>query len=131
MKAHQSHDVLLLCPTCHEISNRNDLELRKKLAVMCDAPLSRSSLSTINDYNNYQCRYRRRKFESAMKALRVTGSSLPPHRKQELESHILEYTQSCDLYNLHNDNEKESVMSSTLEQSKYPPHGLKVCVLFN
>ncbi|KAK0161502.1 hypothetical protein PV327_009965 [Microctonus hyperodae] len=128
MKAHQSHDVLLLCPACHEVSNRNDLEFRKKLAVMCDAPLSRLALSTIEDYNNYQCRYRRRKFESAMKALRVSGSSLPPHRKQELESNILEYTQSCELYNSHYDNYEESAMS--LEQTNYPPHGLKVVQYF-
>lgn len=40
MKDHTSHDVLLLCPTCHQKSNSSDLDIREKLAVQCDAPLS-------------------------------------------------------------------------------------------
>lgn len=38
MKDHTSHDVLLLCPQCHQISNIHDLRLREKLALECDAP---------------------------------------------------------------------------------------------
>ena len=37
MKDHTSHDVLLLCPTCHQCSNVSDLRLRQKLADQCDA----------------------------------------------------------------------------------------------
>lgn len=40
MKDHTSHDVLLLCPRCHQISNMQDLRMREKLAVECDAPFS-------------------------------------------------------------------------------------------
>lgn len=39
MKDHTSHDVLLLCPKCHQRSNMADLSLRNKLAYECDAPL--------------------------------------------------------------------------------------------
>lgn len=40
MKSHTSHDVLLLCPSCHQRSNMSDLAVRHKLSKMCDAPLS-------------------------------------------------------------------------------------------
>lgn len=40
MKDHTSHDVLLLCPRCHQISNMHDLRLREQLAIECDAPFS-------------------------------------------------------------------------------------------
>jgi len=38
MKSHTSHDVLLLCPACHQLSNISDLRVRNKLAVQCEAP---------------------------------------------------------------------------------------------
>lgn len=40
MKDHTSHDVLLLCPRCHQHSNGSDLHLRHKLATLCDAPFT-------------------------------------------------------------------------------------------
>ena len=39
MKDHQSHDVVLLCVSCHQQSNQLDSQLRKRLADMCGAPL--------------------------------------------------------------------------------------------
>lgn len=39
IKSHSSHDVLLLCPDCHRISQMADNELRERLAIMCGAPL--------------------------------------------------------------------------------------------
>lgn len=40
MKDHTSHDVLLLCPRCHQRSNIFDLQVREKLAFDCDAPIA-------------------------------------------------------------------------------------------
>lgn len=40
MKDHVSHDIVLLCPTCHQRSNSIDLQLRKVLAEQCNAPLA-------------------------------------------------------------------------------------------
>lgn len=40
MKDHTSHDVVLLCPRCHQISNMHDSHLRDKLAIECDAPIT-------------------------------------------------------------------------------------------
>lgn len=39
MKSHSSHDVLLLCTSCHQKSNKFDLDLRQKLSQECNAPL--------------------------------------------------------------------------------------------
>lgn len=40
MKSKASHDVLLLCPKCHQRSNMFDMNLRRKLSDECDAPLN-------------------------------------------------------------------------------------------
>lgn len=41
MKSHTSHDVLLLCPECHQLSNIYDLKMRTKLAKQCNAPFTK------------------------------------------------------------------------------------------
>ena len=41
MKDHQSHDVLLMCVPCHQLSNIHDTELRRELAELCDAPIGK------------------------------------------------------------------------------------------
>ncbi|XP_055323361.1 exonuclease 3'-5' domain-containing protein 2 isoform X2 [Sitodiplosis mosellana] len=46
MKDHTSHDVLLLCPRCHQISNMHDLNLREKLAIECKAPFPTKNTNT-------------------------------------------------------------------------------------
>lgn len=40
MKNHTSHDVLLLCPNCHQLSNLADQTIRNKLAIESDAPFA-------------------------------------------------------------------------------------------
>ena len=39
MRDHQSHDVLLMCISCHQDSNLHDFGLRKELEAECDAPI--------------------------------------------------------------------------------------------
>lgn len=39
MKSHSSHDILLLCSSCHRTSSMEDNQLRTKLAIQCDALL--------------------------------------------------------------------------------------------
>lgn len=125
MKAHQSHDVLLLCPTCHETSNSHDLQLRRKLADMCDAPLIGPITHVRDKYtNNY------RKFHSAVKALNER-LSIPERRREELENYILEYTGqqkiTPDLLNSLSEQVKNTLIQQpVVNQCKYQPHGLKV-----
>ncbi|OAD52035.1 Exonuclease 3'-5' domain-containing protein 2 [Eufriesea mexicana] len=124
MKAHQSHDILLLCPSCHEISNCHDLQLRRKLADMCDAPLAGPLTHVRNKYvNNW------RKLHSAVKALRER-TTLPDARRKELEHYILECTSKQQvtpiLLDLLNKELKNVISVPNYDQSKYQPHGLKV-----
>ncbi|CAL7938298.1 unnamed protein product [Xylocopa violacea] len=125
MKAHQSHDILLLCPSCHEISNCHDLQLRRKLADMCDAPLAGPLTHIRNKYvNNW------RKLHSAVKALRKR-TTLPDARRKELEHYILEYTNKQQVTPILLDvlnKELKTAMNSmpNCDQSKCQPHGLKV-----
>ena len=45
MKDHHSHDVLLMCPKCHDCSARNDDMLRKELERKYDAPFGKNQSS--------------------------------------------------------------------------------------
>lgn len=125
MKAHQSHDVLLLCPSCHEASNNNDLHLRRKLAELCDAPLIGPLTHMRDKYmNNF------RKLQSAVKVLRQ-GLSIPQRRREELENYILEYTGQKEispvmLDTLHERLKNVPIQQAISNQFKYQPHGLKV-----
>ncbi|XP_015432438.1 PREDICTED: exonuclease 3'-5' domain-containing protein 2 [Dufourea novaeangliae] len=129
MKAHQSHDILLLCPVCHEISNCYDLQLRRKLADMCDAPLAGPLTHVRNKYvNNW------RKLHSAVKALREERT-LPDSRRIELEHYILECTGQQQvtpaLLDLVYQELKHAMVSMpNYDQSKCQPHGLKVVQYF-
>ena len=126
MKAHQSHDVLLLCPSCHEISNNHDLQLRRKLADMCDAPLI-GPMTHVRD--NFL--HNRRKLHSAVKALREKFT-LPPRQREEYENYILEHTGqqkiTPDLLNGLNEQLKNALIQKPIP-NKYQPHGLKVLIL--
>lgn len=125
MKAHQSHDILLLCPTCHEVSNCHDLQLRRKLADMCGAPLAGPLTHIRNKYvNNW------RKLQSAVKALRER-TTLPDARRKELERYILDCTDQQEvtpnLLDLLYKELKNAVISMpNHDQTKCQPHGLKV-----
>ncbi|XP_011165231.1 exonuclease 3'-5' domain-containing protein 2 [Solenopsis invicta] len=127
MKAHQSHDVLLLCPSCHEISNNHDLQLRRKLADMCDAPLI-GPMTHVRD--NYL--HNRRKLLSAVKALKEK-LTLPQRQREEYEKYILEHTGqqkiTQDLLNALNEQLKNALTQKPIP-TKYQPHGLKVVQYF-
>ena len=129
MKAHQSHDILLLCPTCHEVSNCHDLQLRRKLADMCDAPLAGPLTHIRNKYvNNW------RKLQSAVKALRER-TTLPDARRKELEHYILDCTDQREvtpilLDLLYKELKNAMISVPNHDQTKCQPHGLKVVQYF-
>ena len=140
MKSHQSHDVLLLCPACHEVSNYHDLQLRKKLADTCEAPLS-GPLSHVRDDVSRGWRT----LQSAVKALR-DSEKIPNDRRRELESYIMKYTGHREitpvLLNVLNEqlsikSRKGNILRERLKkngshtQTKPQPHGLLVCINLN
>lgn len=127
MKAHQSHDILLLCPSCHEISNYHDLQLRRKLADMCDAPLV-GPLTHIRNKNVDNSR----KLHSAVKALRER-TTLPDARRKDLEHYILECTNEKQvtpiLLDVLNKKLENTISIPNPDQPKCQPHGLKVSLM--
>ncbi|XP_033324794.2 exonuclease 3'-5' domain-containing 2 [Megalopta genalis] len=128
MKAHQSHDILLLCPICHQKSNGYDLQLRRKLSDICDAPLTGPLTHIRNEYINNH-----RKLRSAIEALREKAT-LPDVRRKELEQYISECTGQqvtpVLLDMLSQELKNSRVSMSNYDQSKYEPHGLKVVQYF-
>ncbi|XP_011498091.1 PREDICTED: exonuclease 3'-5' domain-containing protein 2 [Ceratosolen solmsi marchali] len=130
MKSHQSHDILLLCPTCHEVSNCHDLQLRKKLAILCDKPLL-DPLLHIND----------EMLQSVIKVLKEEPT-ISHKRRKKLEMCVTKLTNYQEMINFLNEqflmelflrnnflrNRISKPTSST--ESKYQPHGLKVVHYF-
>lgn len=97
MKDHTSHDILLLCPTCHQRSNISDLSMRHKLAKLADAPfnaqeggarlIEQPDLKFVHNSIQGSCcsiNFFRRRLKSAAKALHQHGSNIPEKRMAKL-----------------------------------------------
>lgn len=81
MKDHNSHDVLLLCTSCHAVSNYYDNLLKQQLAVEFSAPIGcEEGVRMLEDPI-------RRQVRSAARAL-LYASKLPENRREELLSEI-------------------------------------------
>ena len=75
LKDHSSHDVLLLCPSCHRRSCDFDATLRHQLGVECNAPVEDRSTTVDRDLQQVR---------SAGRALKLSKSSIPETRVAEL-----------------------------------------------
>lgn len=84
MKNHTSHDVLLLCVVCHQVSNIKDLSLRLKLAQLCDAPIQSQENTKVIEIPTLK------KLKSIAKALLYSRNKIPEERQRVLESQFLE-----------------------------------------
>lgn len=84
MKDHNSHDVLLLCTSCHAVSNYYDNHLKQQLAREFQAPIgSEEGLRLLENPE-------RRQVRSAARAL-LNAESLPVPRKEELLRALQEF----------------------------------------
>ncbi|KAM4624717.1 exonuclease 3'-5' domain-containing protein 2 isoform 2-T2 [Polymixia lowei] len=121
MKDHNSHDILLLCTTCHAASNVHDGFLKQQLADEFGAPQGcEEGVRLLEDSD-------RRRVRSASRALLTAGSSLPDRRREELQDVIKVFL---------NMKEKQELTTEALQQAAgletrifneaYVPHGLKV-----
>ncbi|CAL4182676.1 unnamed protein product, partial [Meganyctiphanes norvegica] len=118
LKAHQSHDVVLLCLKCHRKSSMQDNFLRNCLAEEFDAPIgTKSDLTHIVDQNLKRIR-------NAGGTLLKSGSKLPSEKVAELEQLLKDYYQcdtvTSDLI------QKASNLEIKIPNENYEPHGLKV-----
>ncbi|XP_017656795.1 exonuclease 3'-5' domain-containing protein 2 isoform X2 [Nannospalax galili] len=117
MKDHNSHDVLLLCTSCHAISNYYDNHLKQQLAKEFQAPIgSEEGLRLLEDME-------RRQVRSGARAL-LNAESLPAHRKDEL-LHALKEFYNTDIVTEEMLQEAASLETRIYNES-YVPHGLKV-----
>ncbi|XP_036887218.1 exonuclease 3'-5' domain-containing protein 2 isoform X2 [Sturnira hondurensis] len=117
MKDHNSHDVLLLCTSCHAISNYYDNHLKQQLAKEFQAPIgSEEGLRLLEDPE-------RRQMRSGARAL-LNAESLPARRKEELLQALREF------YNTDTVTDEMLQEAACLEtrifNEKFIPHGLKV-----
>ncbi|XP_054988702.1 exonuclease 3'-5' domain-containing protein 2 [Sorex araneus] len=117
MKDHNSHDVLLLCTSCHAVSNYYDNHLKQQLAREFQAPIgSEEGLRLLEDPE-------RRQVRSAARAL-LNAESLPGPRKEEL-LHALRDFYSSDKVTKEMLQEAAS-LETRISNENYVPHGLKV-----
>lgn len=79
MKDHNSHDILLLCTSCHATSNIYDGLLKQQLAEEFAAP--QGCEEGVRLAENPE----RRRARSAARALLTAGDGLPEQRREELQ----------------------------------------------
>lgn len=121
MKDHNSHDILLLCTSCHAASNVYDGFLKQTLAEDYCAPQGcEDGVRLLEDTD-------RRRVRSAARALLSAKESLPESRRQELEELIKNYLNMNHDQQLTNEtiNQAASLETRILNET-YIPHGLKV-----
>ena len=91
MKDHQSHDVLLLCVSCHQQSNHHDTQLRRRLADQCGAPVG--SEADVKVRANLDMK-RLRSAGRALQANRGKVPGIPERRREELLTVLREHYQT-------------------------------------
>lgn len=121
MKDHNSHDILLLCTSCHAASNVHDGFLKQNLAEEFSAPQGcEEGVRLLEDSD-------RRKVRSAARALLSARDGLPESRRAELEEMIKNYLNMThdETLTLDTVNQAASLETRIFNES-YIPHGLKV-----
>ncbi|XP_054017564.1 exonuclease 3'-5' domain-containing protein 2 isoform X2 [Dryobates pubescens] len=121
MKDHNSHDVLLLCTSCHAISNYYDNLLKQQLAEEFSAPIgSEEGVRLLEDPL-------RRQVRSGARAL-LNADSLPEPRRTELLQCIKEFfnTEAVTPEML----QEAAGLETRIFNESYMPHGLKVVQCF-
>ncbi|KAL7873214.1 hypothetical protein AOLI_G00122850 [Acnodon oligacanthus] len=123
MKDHNSHDILLLCTSCHAASNVYDGFLKQQLADEFSAPQGcEEGVRMLEDSD-------RRRVRSAARALLSAGESMPDSRRDELQTIV----HSFFFREEEGDSEVTDEMLQTaanletrIFNENYVPHGLKV-----
>lgn len=121
MKDHNSHDILLLCTSCHAASNMHDGFLKQQLAEEFGAPQGcEEGVRLLEDSD-------RRRVRSAARALLTAGEGLPEQRREELQALIKDFLNVTEEQELTNEALQQAASLETRIFNKaYVPHGLKV-----
>lgn len=120
LKEHASHDLLLLCPPCHQATNLYDITLREKLTEESQAVLGTSSQTRMSvDSSLISVR-------SAARALLQSRAKLPLKRIQELEEIVQCHYGSLTEATL----QKASALEVRVINEDHVPHGLAVVTMY-
>uniref|UniRef100_A0A1B6G6L3 3'-5' exonuclease domain-containing protein n=1 Tax=Cuerna arida TaxID=1464854 RepID=A0A1B6G6L3_9HEMI len=120
LKNHHSHDVLLLCLSCHTRSNMFDQDLRDQLVIECNAPLADGKNNKLREMPEL------RALRSAARAIYFAGETIPEPRRTELLKII------SDTLGIPIDDITTSFLENVIniefvvESEQYVPHGQKV-----
>lgn len=118
MKHHISHDVLLLCVRCHQLSNLRDLSLRQILSVECDAPIESGDIGHSREDSKL------RSVRAAARALLRNRNDIPKVKVALLEDKLKDYFGVEEITD-----EivcKASELDTKVYDEDYVPHGPKV-----
>ncbi|XP_068948105.1 exonuclease 3'-5' domain-containing protein 2 isoform X2 [Petaurus breviceps papuanus] len=117
MKDHKSHDVLLLCTTCHAISNYYDNNFKKQLAEECGASIgSEEGLRFLEDPVCSPVRSRARSL--------LNAKNLPAYHKKELLQGIKEFFNTETVTDLIL--QEAASLETRIASERYVSHALKV-----
>ncbi|KAM4724045.1 exonuclease 3'-5' domain-containing protein 2 isoform 2-T2 [Anableps anableps] len=121
MKDHNSHDILLLCTSCHAASNVHDGFLKQQLVDEFAAPQGcEEGVRVLEDSD-------RRRVRSAARALLSAKDGLPEQRREELQALIRNYMNMNEEQELTNEALQEAAnLETRILNEAYIPHGLKV-----
>ncbi|XP_045561857.1 exonuclease 3'-5' domain-containing protein 2 isoform X1 [Salmo salar] len=120
MKDHNSHDILLLCTSCHAASNVHDGFLKQQLADEHGAPQGcEEGVHLLEDSD-------RRRVRSAARALLTVGDGLPGARRDELQKIIRCFFNDTDVELTPETLQRAASLETRIFNESYVPHGLKV-----
>ncbi|XP_034432818.1 exonuclease 3'-5' domain-containing protein 2 isoform X1 [Hippoglossus hippoglossus] len=121
MKDHNSHDILLLCTSCHAASNVHDGFLKQQLAEEFAAPQGcEEGVRLLEDSD-------RRRVRSAARALLTAGDGLPEQRRDELQVLIRGFLNMNERQELSDEALQHAASLETrIFNEAYVPHGLKL-----
>ncbi|XP_048046476.1 exonuclease 3'-5' domain-containing protein 2 isoform X2 [Megalobrama amblycephala] len=120
MKDHNSHDILLLCTSCHAASNVHDGILKQQLAEEHSAPQGcEEGIRLLEDAD-------RRRVRSAARALLSASDGMPESRKEELLSVIQSFFCNGQQEVMQEMLQKAAALETRIFNESYVPHGLKV-----
>lgn len=83
MKDKMSHDIVLLCTHCHQVSNMSDLKIRRMLEMKCNAPIAQLP-DNVDELQKFKT------IRGSARALLKNNNLIPEERKKELRSVIEE-----------------------------------------
>lgn len=117
MKDHNSHDVLLLCTSCHAVSNYHDASLKQRLAEEFSAPIGcEEGVRMLEDPV-------RRQVRSAARAL-LNASKLPEQRRNEFIKDIKNFYGEEHL--TQEKLQEAASIETRIFNESFVPHGVKV-----